>query len=47
MKNGTVSDYSVSEGLYQYLKSLEVESMTPIEAMNALFNIVSTFNSEK
>ena len=47
MKNGTVSDYSVSEGLYQYLKSIEVESMTPIEAMNALFNIVSTFNSEK
>jgi DNA mismatch repair protein MutS len=47
MKNGTVTDYSVSEGLYQYLKSLEVESMTPIEAMNALFNIVSTFNSDK
>ncbi len=43
----TVSEFSVSEGLYHYLKSLEVESMTPIEAMNALFNIVSAFNSDK
>jgi len=45
--HGTAIDYSVSEALYHYLNGIEVESMTPIEAMNALFNIVSTFNSEK
>lgn len=37
----------ISEGLYQYLSKLEVEQMTPIEAMNALYNIVNQFKSEK
>ncbi len=39
-------DYSVSEGLYHYLSKLEVEQMTPIEAMNALYNIISQFKEK-
>jgi DNA mismatch repair protein MutS len=35
--------YVISEGLHSYLSKLEVEQMTPIEAMNALYNIVNQF----
>ncbi len=37
----------ISEGLYHYLDKLEVEQMTPIEAMNALYNIVNQFKADK
>jgi len=47
MKEPMVSEYIVSEGLYHYLNKLEVEQMTPIEAMNALYNIVNQFKSDK
>lgn len=39
----TKSGYAISEGLHSYLTKLEVEQMTPIEAMNALYNIVNQF----
>jgi DNA mismatch repair protein MutS len=47
MKAPMVSEYGVSEGLYHYLNKLEVEQMTPIEAMNALYNIVNQFKADK
>ena len=37
----------ISDGLYHYLDKLEVEQMTPIEAMNALYNIVNQFKADK
>lgn len=41
------SEYNISEGLYAYLDKIEVEQMTPIESMNALFTIVNQFNEWK
>jgi len=39
--------HQISEGLYQYLNKLEVEQMTPIEALNALFKIATEFKNSK
>lgn len=41
------SEALISAALYQYLSKLNVEQMTPIEAMNTLYNIVHQFKSEK
>ena len=38
--------HQISEGLYQYLAKLEVEQMTPIEALNALFKISTEFKNK-
>ncbi len=42
-----VNEYHISEGLYGYIKQLNIDTMTPIEAMNALFNIVTEFNRSR
>lgn len=40
-------EHQISEGLYHYLTKLEVEQMTPIEALNALFKIATEFKNSK
>ena len=39
--------YTISEALHTYLDKLDVEQMTPIEAMNALYKIISQFREQK
>lgn len=40
------SEFVLSESLYTYIKALKAEEMTPIEAMNALYHIVTTLKEE-
>ena len=35
----------ISDGLFHYMNKLEVEHMTPIEAMNALYKIMEQFKA--
>lgn len=39
--------YTISEALHTYLDKLDVEQMTPIEAMNALYKIINQFREQK
>lgn len=39
--------YVISEALHTYLDKLDVEQMTPIEAMNALYKIINQFREQK
>lgn len=39
----SVSSYEIDESLYKYIETVEVDQMTPIEAMNTLYTIVSKF----
>ena len=39
--------YAISEALHTYLDKLDVEQMTPIEAMNALYKIINQFREHQ
>lgn len=38
--------YEISEGLYRYMDQLDVDQMTPIEALNTLYNIATQFKDK-
>lgn len=40
------SEFGITEGLYRFIDQLEIDRMTPIEAMNTLYKIVTDFKDQ-